>query len=67
MLFRNREVFIALLLIFFFPAVLRSLGIPTRSVTNFESGHDSDGSMTIDFHWDEKNKPIKYMDESQLW
>lgn len=28
--------------------LFRAVGIPARSVTNFESAHDNDGSMTID-------------------
>ncbi len=30
--------------------VCRALGIPCRSVTNFASAHDCDGSITIDTH-----------------
>ena len=40
-------------------AVCRSLGIPARSVTNFESAHDCDGSISIDSHCDESGEPIE--------
>lgn len=46
--------------------VLRALGIPTRSVTNFESAHDTDGSMTIDFHFDEEGNPLDDLNDS-IW
>ena len=46
--------------------VSRALGIPTRSVTNFDSAHDSDGSMTIDSHFDEEGDLINHMNDS-VW
>jgi len=47
-------------------SVLRAIGIPTRSVTNFQSAHDTDASMTIDSHFDEEGEPIKALDDS-VW
>ena len=44
----------------------RTLGIPTRSVTNFESAHDNDNSLTIDTHFDASFKNIKELDDS-IW
>lgn len=46
--------------------LLRALGLPTRSVTNFASAHDSDGSMTIDFHFDEEGNPLHDLNDS-VW
>ena len=46
--------------------VMRALGIPTRSITNFESAHDTDASMTIDIHWDDNDEPVEDMNDS-VW
>lgn len=42
-------------------SVMRCLGIPTRSVTNYDSAHDSDNNCTIDKYYDEN---LNYLDES---
>ncbi|XP_048578578.1 protein-glutamine gamma-glutamyltransferase 4 isoform X2 [Nematostella vectensis] len=45
----------------------RALGIPTRSVTNFDSAHDTDGSLTIDTHFDEEGEPIALLNSDSNW
>jgi hypothetical protein len=50
--------------LYYYLTVLRAVGIPTRSVTNFESAHDTDCSMTIDMHYDEEGEPLEYLDDS---
>ncbi|XP_059138546.1 protein-glutamine gamma-glutamyltransferase K-like [Physella acuta] len=47
-------------------SLLRAIGIPTRCVTNFESAHDRDSSMTIDSHFDEDGEPLTWMNDS-VW
>ncbi|CAL1538646.1 unnamed protein product [Lymnaea stagnalis] len=47
-------------------SLLRAIGIPTRCVTNFESAHDKDNSMTIDSHFDENDEPMAWMNDS-IW
>ena len=54
------------LLIMYCVIVMRALGIPTRSVTNFGSAHDTDASMTIDYHFDEEGEMIHNMNDS-VW
>lgn len=46
--------------------LLRALGIPTRSVTNFESAHDCDESMTIDTYFDDNDEKIDELSDS-VW
>ena len=38
--------------------VLRALGIPCRSVTNFESAHDHHKNITIDQYYDKDGQRI---------
>ena len=47
--------------------VCRALGIPARSVTNFASAHDTDGSITIDYHFDSNGKHLDELDTDSVW
>ncbi|XP_045193134.2 protein-glutamine gamma-glutamyltransferase K-like isoform X1 [Mercenaria mercenaria] len=47
--------------------VCRALGIPTRSVTNFSSAHDTEGSITIDYHFDHKGNYSKELTDDSVW
>lgn len=47
--------------------VLRCLGIPTRAVTNFLSGHNTDGNLDIDLFYDENGKFLEDMSKDSIW
>nr|XP_002119887.1 protein-glutamine gamma-glutamyltransferase K [Ciona intestinalis] len=46
-------------------SVLRCLGIPTRSLTTFDSAHDTGGNLTIDKHYNETGKPLE--NDDSIW
>ncbi|XP_078000941.1 protein-glutamine gamma-glutamyltransferase K-like isoform X2 [Glandiceps talaboti] len=48
-------------------SVLRCLGIPTRSVTAYSSAQDSDGSMTVDVHWNHEYQPYAQYNTDTVW
>ncbi|XP_033726364.1 hemocyte protein-glutamine gamma-glutamyltransferase-like [Pecten maximus] len=45
----------------------RALGLPARSVTNFASAHDTDVSITIDYHFDEEGNPMEEYNGDSVW
>ena len=42
-------------------SVLRVLGIPSRSITNFSSAHDTNRNRTIDEYYSEEGKKLSYL------
>ncbi|XP_070554009.1 protein-glutamine gamma-glutamyltransferase K-like [Ptychodera flava] len=50
-----------------FTTAMRALGIPCRTLTNFESAHDTDGNLTLDYHYNEEGDPIEDLNEDSVW
>ncbi|XP_014675499.1 PREDICTED: hemocyte protein-glutamine gamma-glutamyltransferase-like [Priapulus caudatus] len=48
-------------------SVMRALGIPCRSVTNFASAHDSNMNITVDVHFNEELDTIEEMNVDSIW
>ncbi|XP_028622904.1 protein-glutamine gamma-glutamyltransferase 5 isoform X3 [Grammomys surdaster] len=47
--------------------VMRCLGIPTRVITNFDSGHDTDGNLIIDEYYDNTGRILDNMKKDTVW
>uniref|UniRef100_A0A3Q2HSQ8 protein-glutamine gamma-glutamyltransferase n=2 Tax=Equus caballus TaxID=9796 RepID=A0A3Q2HSQ8_HORSE len=47
--------------------VLRCLGIATRVVSNFNSAHDTDRSLSVDKYVDSFGRTLEYLTEDSMW
>ncbi|NXL86607.1 TGM4 glutamyltransferase, partial [Alectura lathami] len=47
--------------------VMRCLGIPARSVSNFNSAHDTDENLRVDIYLNEKGEKLKSMNADSIW
>uniref|UniRef100_A0A8B9ZR12 Protein-glutamine gamma-glutamyltransferase 4 n=1 Tax=Anas zonorhyncha TaxID=75864 RepID=A0A8B9ZR12_9AVES len=47
--------------------VMRCLGIPARSVSNFNSAHDTDENLRVDVYLNEKGEKLKWMSVDSVW
>ena len=46
---------------------LRALGIPARSITNYDSAHDTDETMTIDAIYNEDGDRVEDLCNDSVW
>ncbi|XP_066480855.1 protein-glutamine gamma-glutamyltransferase 5 [Tiliqua scincoides] len=47
--------------------VMRCLGIPSRVVTNFDSGHEKDGNLIIDVFYDQTGQLLPTESRDSIW
>lgn len=47
--------------------VSKALGIPSRTVTNFVSAHDTDDSLTVDKFFDKSGETISDVNSDSIW
>nr|XP_033789683.1 protein-glutamine gamma-glutamyltransferase 4 [Geotrypetes seraphini] len=48
-------------------AVMRCLGIPARSITNFASAHDTEGNLKVDIYMNEKGEQLYDRTSDSVW
>ena len=46
---------------------LRTLGIPARPITNFESAHDADFNRAIDYYYDRNDNKLPEKSGDSIW
>ncbi|KAL3280569.1 hypothetical protein HHI36_003803 [Cryptolaemus montrouzieri] len=47
--------------------ICRSLGLPTRTITNYSSAHDTQGSLTVDYFLNEEGDLIEDLNSDSVW
>ncbi|NWY04546.1 TGM4 glutamyltransferase, partial [Nothoprocta ornata] len=47
--------------------VMRCLGVPARSVSNFESAHDTQEDLRVDIYLDENRQPLNNLTLDSIW
>ncbi|XP_035710698.1 annulin isoform X2 [Folsomia candida] len=48
-------------------SICRAIGIPCRPVTNYQSAHDTQSSVTVDYFLDDDGKPIEKLNTDSVW
>ncbi|XP_026465258.1 annulin-like [Ctenocephalides felis] len=48
-------------------SALRTLGIPSRVITNYSSAHDTQASLTVDYFVDEKGEVMEELNSDSIW
>ena len=49
----------------FYRTALRTIGIPGRTITNFNSAHDADANCLLDYHFDADGNPLD--NDDSVW
>lgn len=47
--------------------ICRTLGIPSRPVTNYSSAHDTEGSLTVDYFTNENGDVLEDLNTDSVW
>ncbi|KAF5293128.1 hypothetical protein FQA39_LY13738 [Lamprigera yunnana] len=47
--------------------ICRAIGIPARTITNYKSAHDTQGSLTVDYFMDENGKILEDLNSDSIW